>query len=402
MHILAGYWWVVAPPLLLYIFFTVWVPFAGACYGSKMKFVLLEFKIPKDLYRNPKAMEQALAGIHGIDKSRTLVEKYILGMLQNSASLEIVGINGGEIHFFIRFPKDYRYLVEANIYSQYPDVELFEVEDYVWNIPGNIYDNPDWAMWGTDYLLVKDSAYPIRTYVDFGLDKDIKEEMKVDPLANILEILGTLRKGENIWIQTIIEPVWDWGKSGKRIIEELSGVGAKKAKPSFLSGLFGGIKEFLDMARGKEISPPKEEKPTFKFLNPMEEKAVEAISRNISKLGFGITHRWIYAAPKEVFRKERIYSLLGAYANFNSDILNSLRFDGRTSTKVDYFFIKLRKRFRSKMLLFRYRGRLRRTNFIMSVESIATLFHPPTKAVATPAIKRTEFRKGGGPTELPA
>ncbi len=46
---------------------------------------------------------------------------------------------------------------------------------------------------------------PIKTYVDFGLDKDPKEEFKTDPLTQILEAMGSIGKGEHMWYQVLVQ-----------------------------------------------------------------------------------------------------------------------------------------------------------------------------------------------------
>jgi hypothetical protein len=49
----------------------------------------------------------------------------------------------------------------------------------------------------------------LKTYVDYGMDKDPKEEFKHDPLTPILEWMGSMRKGEHAWYQVIVQ---DQGK----------------------------------------------------------------------------------------------------------------------------------------------------------------------------------------------
>jgi len=44
----------------------------------------------------------------------------------------------------------------------------------------------------------EDQALPIKTYEDYGLGKDPKEELKVDPITPLIELLGTLGKASSI------------------------------------------------------------------------------------------------------------------------------------------------------------------------------------------------------------
>ena len=64
----------------------------------------------------------------------------------------------------------------------------------------------EWNAWGCEFNLEKPEAYPIKTYVDFGLDKDPKEEFKVDPISPIVEFFGSLEKGEQVWMQIVVTP----------------------------------------------------------------------------------------------------------------------------------------------------------------------------------------------------
>ena len=52
---------------------------------------------------------------------------------------------------------------------------------------------------------MKADFLPIKTYVDFGLDKDPKEEFKTDPLTQILEAMGSIGKGEHMWYQVLVQ-----------------------------------------------------------------------------------------------------------------------------------------------------------------------------------------------------
>ena len=78
------------------------------------------------------------------------------------------------------------------------------MEDYVNNIPSYGASGSDWLMWGTEFKLSKDDAYPIKTYIDYGLDDNPKEEHKIDPLTPVLEFLGSIGPSEQVWIQILV------------------------------------------------------------------------------------------------------------------------------------------------------------------------------------------------------
>ncbi|GAI18321.1 unnamed protein product, partial [marine sediment metagenome] len=66
----------------------------------------------------------------------------------------------------IRIPEKNRDSAESAIYSQYPEAEISIADDYTKYIPQDI-PNKDWDLWGSDYKLLKENPYPIKTYLKF-------------------------------------------------------------------------------------------------------------------------------------------------------------------------------------------------------------------------------------------
>lgn len=403
--IFLNYWWLAAPFILAPIFWSLWLRFVQIQAEQRNRWVLLEIIPPKEIPKTPAAMEQVLAGFHGIYAPPNIVEKYIKGEKMPRMSLEIVGIDG-EVHFFIRAPQQYQMLTQSHIYSQYPQAEIHEVEDYVNRVPPDI-PNESWDLWGTEFLLTKEDAYPIRTYVEFGLHKEqVEEETKVDPLAGITEVLANLKKGEEIWIQIIISPAeFGWEKAGEELIEKIAGR-AKEPKPGLLGRFFSSLGNFFNLLLGKE----KEKQPSEeiglvipKRLTPAEAKAIQDIERNISKPGFETTIRVLYLGKKGVFQKARgRNSLFGAFRQFNSQTLNSFIPDFQTITQLDFFYTKWRLNWRKKKLFFDYKRRwLKSKRFIFNVEELATLFHFPGRVITAPLMPRVRARKAEPPATLP-
>ena len=99
--------------------------------------MLLEIKMPAEVDRPFKAMEQVYAGLWMLYDPADFYEKWIEGKYDASMSIEIVSIEGN-IRFYLRFPEKARNLIESSIYSQYPEVEISEVEDYTKDVPKDI------------------------------------------------------------------------------------------------------------------------------------------------------------------------------------------------------------------------------------------------------------------------
>ena len=209
------YWWLFTPMILWPIFELAWVNYIQEKYFRKIKWDLLEIKISKEIEKRPKTMEEFFSGIYStydvvID---TLYDIYLAGMLDVWFSFEIVS-KEGDIHFYVRTPKFSREMIESQIYAQYPDAEIKEVDDYVTDIPDDI-PSKDYELWGTDLTLLKEDAYPLRTYKEF---EDMASGEFIDPASNIIEGVSKLNKGEQIWIQILVRATDNsWKEDANRL-----------------------------------------------------------------------------------------------------------------------------------------------------------------------------------------
>ncbi len=373
----------------------MWLRFIRGRWRSNINWVLLEIKLPKDIKRTPLAMEVVLSALYQASTGEW-PERLFQGRVMDWSSLEIVSI-GGSVHFFIRTRDIYKNLIESQIYSQYPDAEIFEAPDYSKYV--NYYDDDSqWQMWGQEYQFTKPDAYPIKTYVDFGLDKEgLKDEEKVDPLVATLELFGSLRKDEQLWLQILIQPAnkrfrvpgsrfkkRDWRGEGEDLIEDII---KKRMK-------IMGIKE----GSGAGV-----------LLSPVEDEIVKAIQRNISKLGFDCGIRSIYWVKKSTeFNPSRIMGLLTLFNQYSSSTLNGLRPSWVTDFDNPWEDFKgIRVRGKKRKLFNAYK---RRSYFypprkckplVLNSEELATIYHFPGTVAETPTFGRIESRKGEPPINLP-
>lgn len=187
--------------------------------------ILLELKIPRDVFKSPQATEIALTAVLQSGGVATWYKRNVLGNSVASFSLEIASLEG-EIHFYIRTQSKFKQLVENNFYSQYPGIEIVTAPDYVEKI---FFDHrsKEVSLWGLEnrlaatFTLLKNNGHrleksskelqmsadciPIKTYVDYGMDKDPKDLFKHDPIAPLLEWMGSIGKGEYAWHQIIVQ-----------------------------------------------------------------------------------------------------------------------------------------------------------------------------------------------------
>ncbi len=398
------FWWLLAPLVLFFILRKLWMCFIQTKFLASIPTTILEVKIPKEVEQSPKVAEQIFAGLHGIQSNPNFVERNFYGELQLWFSLEMVGTDG-EIHFFIHTPKDFRNLVESQIYAQYPDAEIKEVEDYTQNLPQDI-PNKDINFWGTEFVLTKKDAYPIRTYPEF---EDALSKSMIDPLASISEILGSTKEGEQIWLQILTRPAgYKWKEEAESLVNKL--IGRKVTHP----GMMGKVMEELssygkysaEILMGKpsgEIKVSSAAAEALKKLTPGEQEVVKAIERNIAKIGFETKIRFIYLARKDIFSRSNISAIIGAFKQFSTQNLNGFRPDKKTKTSIDYFFKKFRINWRKRKIISQYRERSfePKRAFVLNIEELATIYHFPGMLVKAPMMPRIEAKKGEPPAGLP-
>ena len=395
-------WWLYTPVLLFLLFLSIFKTYTVNRFVSELEWVLLEIKGPKDSKQSPKAMEVFFTSLHGILDTPKWWETLLYGEVQIWYVFEIVG-KQGLIHFYIRTLKKFKNLVESNLYAQYPNSEITEVfEDHTSSLPVS-FTGVDYDIFGTEYILAKEDAYPIRTYVQFeelNPGREPEDIRRIDPLASITEILGSLNPAEYIGIQILAKPTGDqWVKKGQEVIDKVLGK-TPKPQETFLSKLVIAINNLF--SSGESIKEtPKEQK---KDSTPGQYEILKAVEASLSKLGYEVGIRLIYGAPKENFIRARVPALSGAFKQFNTYNLNGFKWNMKVATFAKWPF-KAQKSFnRKKLILPKYRQRsfveLGKT-MILNVEELATIFHFPDFSVKTPLIPRIEAKKGEPPVELP-
>ncbi len=369
-------WFIWTPVLMAYLFWQTWINYIHAVYISRIKWILLEIKIPREIAKSPRAMELVLSALHNT-KSGNMLERYWEGFVKMWYSLEIASI-GGQIHFFIYAPAFLRNFVEAQIYAQYPGAELTEVEDYAQSVfPQDIGE--EWNLWGAEFSLIKEDAYPIRTYPEFVEAGKIKEEEKIDPLTSFLESLGALKEGEQIWFQILVRAAdKDWRERAEVVIDEI---------------------------QQKKASENEEDFPKVAMLSPGKREVLLAVERNLSKLGYETGIRAVYLARKDTFDSVRKVFLVNAMKQYSTMNMNG--FKPARNTSVDYLFIKRRERRKEKTMFRAYQARswfylpFRRKPFVLNTEALATIFHFPGRVAETPTLGRIEAKRGEPPINLP-
>ncbi len=419
---------ILATILLGRVAWTWWVHYIQEDFISGIDFVLLEIIPPRDVLRSPKAMELFISNSMFIHSWKGGLESYWQGAVWFWFSLEIVSIDG-QVHFYIRTPTRLRGLIETQMYAQYPQAQVREAPDYTLAVD-EVTPTSAWNAWGAELKLVKHEAFPIKTYVDFGLDKDPKEEFKVDPISPIIELFGSIKKGEQMWMQILITPMkkeyhthgtWfdthDWVKESELKMKEI----------------------LLPYARqNQKREKGHEDEFTVEFRTPdFLANSVEAMSAKTGKLGFETAIRVMYVAKKEVFP-------IGKRTNASRDLRTVWRqyakpdcnwFERINSTQADRYggvFLISKKKvlMLANRMLHEYRERsffhttMRRhvlstdnipwpftsmfihaddphSTYALNTEELATLWHFPGQILKVPTLERIESKEASPPSNLP-
>ena len=389
------------PFVLVILFWRLWIEYIRAKFINKQEYILLEIRLPREIVRSPQAMDTLLANFHiGMGES-TFIDRYIKGKTRPWYSLEMASI-GGNVHFYIWTRKFLKDIVEAQIYGQYPMVEIYEVEDYAKKLR---YDPNVYGVWGCDFKLTGKDAYPIKTYVDYGLDKDPKEEFKIDPMAGFFEFLGHIGPDEQIWFQILIRV----NKGKLREDRKYTGGSLLTKSTSWQEEAEEEIEKIKKEATPDAPSSSDKGITLIPNFTPGQVDKIKAIERSISKLGFDAGMRGVYIAKLDKFNPSKIPALTASLKQLNSGNLNGIA-PTRWFTKFNYPWQDFRGKKKEKCkhkIIDAYKRRswfyapYKTPSFVFNTEELATIFHFPGSVVQAPTLGRVQSNKGDAPHNLP-
>lgn len=385
---------------LLEIFVGIWVTYVRAKNFLSIKYCVIEIRLPKDTFKSPLAMEVFFTAIHNTGDG-TWFAQYWRGETRPWYSLELVSIEG-QVKFMMWMEERRKANLVSALYSQFPGIEVFEREDYARSVH---FDPETMRLWAGEFTLTKDDAYPIKTYVDYGLDKDPKEEYKVDPLIPLIEFLGSIGPNQQVWIQILVrghkgdqkkpghffKKTDRWKDSANKLINDMM-VRDAKTRTTIKS----------DDEDAGSLTPR---------LSKGESSVIEALERSVSKYAFDVGLRAIYWGKKEAFNGAMgIGGIIGSFKHFSSDVLNGFKPTKRWHSSFEYpwqDYKDIRKNRASAGALMAYKRRsyfytpFESSPFVLNTEELATIYHFPGAVAATPTLERVPSKKAQAPANLP-
>lgn len=387
------------PPILFYLTYDRWMEFVRTMFYYKMGRTTLRIKLPPEVLKSPEAMESVFTYVFAPMNPDNLSQAYLDGKGKQPISLELASI-GGDVRFYINVPSKLKDVMESQLYANYPGIEIEEeLLDYASELQ---WDPEKMDMMGFHVTKKEDGIYPIKTYVEFGHDRPIKEEEKFEPMAATIEFLSKAKPNERVYIQILCTP---------HAKENLAN-GYLHEKGTWESDAKKAINEM--MGRDDKGQSTAEETESRPMLTSGERDTIAAIERNISKPAYDVAIRTMYVTlDKAQFNPQMIaptfgvftqYSVIGRNAlgpRWKTDFDNSWYEDvsgarkiARKKEEVEHF--KLRKYWAGS-------GSVNAAHQpkTMSVEELATIYHIPGSSVLTPGLSRIASKRQNAPGNLP-
>jgi hypothetical protein len=392
------------PILLVSSLYHLWYTWQQSEFIAKQDYVLLELTPPRSLVKTPLAMEAFLSTLHLTGGESTWWARFT-GGIRPYFSLEIVSFEG-QVHFYIWTRASLRRLIESQLYAQYPGVHITEAVDYT-----RLMELPSegWDLWGCSYKHTAPDPLPIKTYVEYGLDKVQKEPEQVDPLAQLTEFMGSIGKGEYLWLQYVVRAHKGEKYRGKKTAE-----GKAYTWRDHADELVKKIREqtrdsYIDVFTGQE-------RPGFPNPTKGQIEKIAAIERNVSKLAFDVGARCVYIAKPANFHGPTIAHMIALFKPFSTEGWNGINstkwlksFDDfpwefGLDRKKEHYRHELIEAYRRRQFVYDpfFEGELALEDLmIMSTEELATIFHIPSSSVETPGLGRTSSTTADAPVDLP-
>ncbi len=308
--------------------------------------------------------EQLLASFSNIHSKGW--NKFIYG--EPYVALEMAVHNvGEETYFYIAVPKSNEDIIEKQIYGLYPTAEVSKAKDY------NIF-NPQGTTAGVYLVYGNYPILPIKTY----------QKLETDPMGGILTAMSKLQnEGEGAAMQVLVRP------SHNTSLKTLATKAAREMQAGYQ------FKEALQRAK----HPPKPPKPDQnkhqepekpKVVTPADDEVIKAISGKASKQSFDVNIRLVTSASSDARAQQILQDFEGAFVQFSSPDLNSLKVNKLTGRALDKMVYK-----------FSFRLFDNDQSMTMSTEEIDSFYHLPIATTSSPKVQFLKAKPAEPPPNLP-
>ncbi len=391
---------VAIPVLIFYLLFDVYVSYNRQKYRNSLEWVLLEIIPSPDNVKSPAAMELFLLSLYQTSGESTWIDRWVKGKVRTWFSLELVSL-GGKVRFYLWCESKMKKFIESQLYAQYPGAEVREAEDYAAK-----FNTTQYEIKSIEMTLDKPDPYPIKTYMDYALDKEQEEEFKIDPITPVLEFFNTIPEDNYACIQILVrahkaedldpsktfpsfsKKIDNWKETAKKEIEEIK-------KKSFIEVEEAGVKKKQNVQ------------------TESQKRVISALDRSTTKFAFDTGIRLLYIGKKESFA-DNFGILTGTFRQYNTGELNSFKPRSGSGNSFDYPWqdifgrkvVKIKEELLEAYQLRDYFWKSdykdkKRPFFILNTEELATIYHFPGMVAQTPSLNRVDSRKVSPPDNLP-
>lgn len=347
---------------------------------------ILEILVDKQNEKGPAIFHEILVILHRAYNGKNEAESF---------SFEITKV-GNRIRFFLISPKKYINFLKNQVYAHYNNVEIYEVSDYLENIPDNKI-----SVWKV--TLGKHYFYSLKTFED---NLEVGKWVAVDPFSSLT---GALSKTETYSLNTFqvnFRPsqAKSWKKNAKNIIKVLTSSHSPFVKKILLHPAYKYFKilffpfillgKFIRLLiwRGDETEQKVEDaeentsgdqtKDILENPDKIDAKFLTKLSSEAYEVDINVI-----CASDDAFERRsaisEIASTLSVYSQFGQ---NSLRISNISQNLGDIFSAKKRNII---------------TKNILSTSELSGLVHLPTNYVKTPYINWVSSRAFEPPSNLP-
>ncbi|WKZ30127.1 MAG: DUF87 domain-containing protein [Candidatus Dojkabacteria bacterium] len=324
--------------------------------------VVLRIAIPRNNDKTPLAAEQMFASLHGLYKDTGVV---------NILSLEMYSDSKAGVRFHITLPNAIANFVKTQVYAQYPNAEIAQVDDYM----------QESEKWGTsaqvsagEIVFERPFIFPIKSFRDFD----------VDPLSAIAGSISELFLGEEAWLQIVVRPYPNiWQKTSQQYVKSTrEGVNFFASKDGFwggffgiITGFFGGIAKFLLDGMNTDPSKPipKPVTPPAVKLEHYQEEEIKKVEMKAEKAGFQCAIR-VLVKSEDPNRAIQVFDgIVASFRQYATAHLNTLVLDGEKSSADVYYAMRQRAISETEQNIF-------------NIEELASLYHLPNTYGTTSSI----------------
>jgi len=394
------FWWLIIPLALFIYFRKIYQGYKKqiAKPAEEDPLIYLELKFSSDSFKQPvTSMKNFFENLKNI---KIKDDKKVV--------FEIICCKN-QLRYLCILPKSLKDLIEVAFYSQYPDIKINEISDFVCQLPPNIPNN-NFDIWGEEYKLKKESIYQINTIKsDIISDKDSKV---IDPITILLETTAKADYQGIIIFQIVLSQLNKIQKEkysieSDNVINKILGkppIVKKTATEEFLVLFTQVFRDVISAA-----SAPKEEVKKEPSSED-KEKAKNLKTKNDYGV-FSCNFRVAYISPKECTEKFVPSSINMFIQRFTSsqnsfEAIANKGVELKTETLLDKWltsFSKNQIELNMKRDLFQrvINRKIEKKFFVLNSEELASIYHFPFQKVSSKSLDYIKNKESAPPPNLP-